>query len=184
MRKQHRSIARPFFSRDRMSDFDVFEAHTDAALSVISSLSSSRSPVEVQDLLSRYTLDSAAQSLFGEHVNSLGGTLPIPGQTSMSAKGSLTSDDFGAFVQAFEMAQQIIVSRTHKGYFWPALQLFKDDVQPHVDVIDKWIEPIISRVLSNKMQMRKAGLSFNVEQSTFLEYLAENTEGKHLVFHL
>lgn len=173
-------MARPFFSRERVSDFEVFGSHADAALSVISSLNSQGAPVEVQDLFARYTLDAAAESLFGEQLNSLKGDLPVPGQTSMSAKGSLTGDDFGAFAQAFETAQQIIVTRTHKGYFWPLLQLFKDDVQPHADVIDKWLEPIISRVLENKAQMRKAGLSSQVQQSTFLEYLADNTEGEFL----
>ncbi|KAH8105405.1 cytochrome P450 [Cristinia sonorae] len=179
--KVHRSMARPFFSRDRVTDFELFERHSDKALSVISSLASAKAPIEVQDLFARYTLDTAAEALFGERIDSMNGTLPVPGQTSMSAKGSLTTDDFGAFAQAFEMAQEVIVGRTHKGYFWPALQLFKDDVQPHMEVIDKWIEPIIARVLSNKAQMRKAGLSTKVEHSTFLEYLAENTEDPQVI---
>ncbi|TCD71088.1 hypothetical protein EIP91_000180 [Steccherinum ochraceum] len=179
--KAHRTLARPFFSRDRVTDFDVFESHTDAAISVVTSLSSSGAPIEVQDLFARYTLDAAAEALFGEKINSIHGSLPVPGKTSMGAKGSLGTDDFGAFAQAFEMAQEVIVGRTHQGYFWPAFQLFNDDLQPHVDVIDKWIEPMISRVLENKSQMRKAGLSSQVDQSTFLEYLAEHTEDPQVI---
>ncbi|THH32681.1 hypothetical protein EUX98_g1506 [Antrodiella citrinella] len=179
--KVHRAMARPFFSRDRVTDFEVFDRHADQALSVISSLASSQAPIEMQDLFARYTLDAAAEALFGEKIDSVNGTLPVPGQTSMSAKGSLTTDEFGAFAQAFEMAQQVIVTRTHEGYFWPAFQLLKDDIQPHVDVIDKWIEPIIARVLANKAQMRKAGLSSQIDSCTFLEYLAENTEDPEII---
>lgn len=95
----------------------------------------------------------------------------------MSAKGSATKDEFGDFVQSFEVAQEIVVRRSGKGYFWPITQLFKDDIQPHADVISKFLEPMISRVLRNKAQMKEAGIASSVEQSTFLDYLADNTEG-------
>ena len=86
-------------------------------------------------------------------------------------------DEFGSFAQAFEVSQEIIVERTRRGYYWPAFQLFKDDVEPHSKEIDDFLSPMITRVLENKRHMRKAGLTSSVEQSTFLEYLADNTDG-------
>ena len=170
-------MARPFFSRDRISDFEIFERYSDSALSIISSLTSADAPVEVQDLYARFTLDAASEALFGERLDTLHRDLPVPGKTTMGAKGSTTKGEFGDFVQSFEVAQEIVVRRSGKGYFWPITQLFKDDIQPHAEVISKFLEPMISRVLTNKAQMRKAGIVPTVDQSTFLDYLADNTEG-------
>lgn len=146
-------------------------------MSIISSLTDAGEPIEVQDLYARFTLDTASEALFGERLDTLHRALPIPGKSTMSAKGSATKDEFGDFVQSFEVAQEIVVRRSGKGYFWPATQLLKDDIEPHADVISKFLEPMISRVLRNKAQMKKAGIVPTVEQSTFLDYLADNTEG-------
>ncbi|KAI0076688.1 cytochrome P450 [Panus rudis PR-1116 ss-1] len=172
----HRNMARPFFARERISDMDLFGKYADSTLSIISSLTSGHAPIEVQDLYARFTLDTASEVLFGEKLNTLHGALPIPGQTGLSAKGSATNDEFGSFAQSFEKAQEIIIERTNRGYFWPIYQLFKDDVQPHAETIDRFLDPIISRVLLHKQQMRKAGIVSTVEHSTFLEYLTDNTE--------
>lgn len=171
-------MARPFFARDRIADFELFERYTESTLNIISSRISSHSAVDVQDLYARFTLDTASESLFGQRLDTLHGALPQPGQSSsLSGKSCTPMDEFGSFAQAFEVSQEIIVERTRRGYFWPAFQLFKDDVEPHAKVIDTFLEPMITRVLENKQQMRKAGMTSTVEHSTFLEYLADNTEG-------
>lgn len=174
--KLHRAMARPFFARDRISDFALFERYTEPTLSILSSKASSYEAVEIQDLYSRFTLDTAAEALFGENLDTLHGALPIPGQSCMSAKGSATNDEFGSFAQAFETSQEIIVGRTLKGYFWPATQLVKDDLEPQAKVIEKWLQPMITRVLSHRNDLRKAGMTSPIEESTFLDYLAEHTE--------
>lgn len=171
-------MARPFFAKDRISDFELFERYSDSTLSIIASRSSNQTPVEVQDLFARFTLDAASEALFGQTLDTLHGSLPQPGQKGgLSGKGSAPMDEFGAFAQAFEVSQEIIVERTRRGYYWPALQLFKDDVEPHSRVIDRFLKPMISKVLENQQHMKKAGLMSSVEQSTFLEYLADKTEG-------
>ena len=171
-------MARPFFAKDRISDFELFERYSDSTLSIIASRTSCQTAVEVQDLYSRFTLDAASEALFGQKLDTLHGSLPRPGQKGgLSGKGSAPMDEFGSFAQAFEVSQEIIVERTRRGYYWPAFQLFKDDVEPHSKEIDDFLSPMITRVLENKRHMRKAGLTSSVEQSTFLEYLADNTDG-------
>lgn len=75
---QHRALARPFFAKDRISDFDLFEKYAGSTLAILRSLSSRAAPVDVQDLYSRFSLDAAAEFLFGERLDTLHGAYPSP----------------------------------------------------------------------------------------------------------
>lgn len=86
--KMHRSMTRPFFSRDRISDYVTIGKHTDVALRVLSKLSSRSKAVDVQDLFARFTIDAAAEFLFGTQLNSLHAPLPEPGRSKLGPKGS------------------------------------------------------------------------------------------------
>ncbi|KAF7791588.1 hypothetical protein EIP86_002605 [Pleurotus ostreatoroseus] len=174
--KRHRALARPFFAKDRTSDFELFDKYTQSTLAVASQLSAAGVPIEVQDLFSRFSVDSAAEFLFGEHLDTLHGELPQADRARMSLKGSATGDNFGAFVNSFEACQQLTTQRARRGYFWPVHELFKDEMVPHADVISRFLEPIVDRALANRNSMKRAGIKTNTEQNTFLEYLADNTE--------
>lgn len=165
---QHRSMARPFFSRDRISNFEMFDRHATRAISIISSLESCNKPCEAQDLYARFTLDTASEFLFGKNLDTLSGSLPTPG--IMGAKGSATTDSWGSFVQAFEQVQQVISARRRLGYIWPLFEIFGDKTLPHVKIIRGFLDPIVNQVLMDK----KAEA---LGQQTFLEHLAENTDG-------
>src|ERR1700720_1527525 len=116
MGHQHRSMARPFFARERISDVVMFERHSARALTMISSLASSNQPCDAQDLYARFTLDTASEFLFGLNLNTLSSSLPVPGEGVIGAKGSITADSWGSFAQAFEEIQQIVTTRRRLGY--------------------------------------------------------------------
>jgi len=180
--KAHRALARPFFARDRITDFEIFERYAASTVTLMSLLSASNHPVEVQDMYARFTLDAASEFLFGKNVDTLSGQLPVPGQTHMSAKGSAVEDEFGSFAQAFEAVQVNILKRSRRGYFWPVYELLARDPQlAHMDVIKRWLDPLVDRVLENKSNMQKAGVKNPLDQSIFLEYLADNTEDRKVI---
>src|SRR4051812_35501938 len=77
-RRFHRSMTRPFFNRDRISDFEIFGRHTTHALAKLHSRLADGTPVDFQDLVARFTLDSATEFLFGANVHSLDAELPFP----------------------------------------------------------------------------------------------------------
>jgi hypothetical protein len=62
---QGRQIARPFFTKERISDFDVFEKTSGKTLNLIASRAAADAPIDIQDLLQRLTLDAAALFLWG-----------------------------------------------------------------------------------------------------------------------
>jgi len=174
--KTHRVLARPFFSRERFSDFDIFERNTARTLAILSSLSSTGLPCEAQDLYNRFSLDAASEFLFGRNLNTLSSTLPVPGKSTMGPKGSATHDTWGSFTQAFEAVQQIITSRARLGYFWPLFEVFGDKAAPHINAIRRWLDPIVSQAVEDKIRAREIGAS-PVEERYFLQHLAESTEG-------
>ncbi|KAF4588561.1 hypothetical protein EYR40_010114 [Pleurotus pulmonarius] len=63
MWKFHRSMTRPFFSRDRISHFDLFDRHADAVIAKIKERARAGIAMDFQDLMGRFTLDSATEFL-------------------------------------------------------------------------------------------------------------------------
>ncbi|KAJ7487238.1 cytochrome P450 monooxygenase CYP63 [Mycena galericulata] len=181
MWKMHRNVARPFFARERISDFEIFETYTRRTLNLVSSLSAAGLPCEAQDMFSRLTLDAASEFLFGTDLNTLGASLPVAGQTQMGPKGSATDDSWGAFAKAFEMAQQIITDRGRMGYLWPLFELFKDKNEDNATIIQAWLDPLVRQAVEDKQKAQKAGIESPVADKTFLQHLADSTDDSILI---
>ncbi|KAG6853804.1 hypothetical protein C0991_001254 [Blastosporella zonata] len=177
----HRNMTRPFFARDRISDFDIFERNTARTLSLLSSSSSSGKPSEAQDLYARFTIDAASEFLFGANLDTLSGDLPIAGVTPMGPKGSATRDAWGSFTGAFEMAQQIVTGRTRIGWLWPLFEMFGDKSEPYVQTIRSWLDPLVRRTLDNHATMKKAGVDSPIADKTFVEHLVDSTSDPILI---
>ncbi|KAG6908239.1 hypothetical protein DXG01_005632 [Tephrocybe rancida] len=179
--KMHRSMTRPFFARERISDFEIFERHTSRTLSLLSSISSSGQPSEAQDLYARFTIDAASEFLFGSNLDTLSGDLPIPGVTAMGPKGSATRDAWGSFTGAFEMAQMIISGRTRIGWLWPLFEMFGDKSEPYVKIIRAWLDPLVRRTLDEHEIVKKAGVESSISDKTFLQHLVDGTSDPVLI---
>ena len=80
MWKFHRSMTRPFFTRDRISHFNIFDRHAEDVIAQMKSRLRAGFLVDFQAYLctfiffhltlSRSTLDSATEFLFGECIHS------------------------------------------------------------------------------------------------------------------
>ncbi|KAF9004996.1 cytochrome P450 monooxygenase CYP63 [Cyathus striatus] len=178
--KMHRAIARPFFARDRILDFQIFETYGSRTISILSSLSTSNRACDVQDLYSRFTLDAASEFLFGKNLNTLSASLPDPGQTAMGPKGSATTDAWGTFAYAFEMCQQNVTTRARIGHLWPLFELFRDRNEPHVKVIRRWIDPLVQHSLDEKARLSHSTTT-PLEEKNFLQHLAQNIDDPKVI---
>ena len=128
--KFHRGITRPFFSRDRISDFDVFERHSRKALDVMAQRLATGHTVDFQDLVSRFTLDSATEFLFGYDINSSGAGLPYPEYAKERNTETFTKHPSNVFVKAFAEGQELTVHRYRAGSAWRLVEFFSDSVNP------------------------------------------------------
>jgi hypothetical protein len=176
---QHRSLARPFFTRNRISDFELFERYASRTLDVLSSMAFRNEPCDVQDIFARFTIDAASHFLFGQNLDTLSKRLPAPSSGSQSDRGSATDDSWGSFAQAFEAVQRIITMRGRTGSIWPVFELFEDKTAPHVDIIKRWLDPLVKQTLERKAAAQKSGHWSTMEEKTFLEHLADSTEGMY-----
>ncbi|KAF8646030.1 hypothetical protein AX16_007455 [Volvariella volvacea WC 439] len=179
--KLHRSIARPFFARERISDFDVFEKYTSRTLNILSSTARMGEACEAQDLYSRFSLDAASEFLFGQNLDTLSASRPIPGKTALGPKGSATDDSWGAFTLAFESAQQNITTRARIGRLWPLLELFGDKNVPHAKVIREWVDPLVQQAMLDYANHKAAGVTSPLSDKNFLQHLVESTEDPVLI---
>lgn len=140
-------------------------------------MAASNQPCDVQDLYARFTIDAASEFLFGKNLDTLSQQLPTPGSANVGERGSSTDDAWGTFVKAFEAVQKIITDRARTGTIWPIFELLNDKTAPHVDTIRQWVDPLVRQTLDEKAASKQAGINGNLEEKTFLQHLADSTEG-------
>jgi len=140
-------------------------------------MATANQPCDVQDLYARFTIDAASEFLFGINLDTLSGQLPTAGSVTLGQRGSSTDDAWGTFVKAFEAVQHIITVRARTGVIWPVFELFDDKTAPYVDTIKQWIDPLIRQTLDEKAASKQGSINGNSEEKTFLQHLADSTEG-------
>ncbi|CAE6378065.1 unnamed protein product [Rhizoctonia solani] len=166
MWKFHRNMTRPYFSRERITHFELFARHSDAA---IAKLLAHPEAVDFQDLVSRFTMDSASEFLLGINVKSLEEPLPLPHKTETEAN---------KFALAFSSVQARAVIRFTYGALWPYMELFSDTTRKDMRVIDAFIQPILETKLDLK---KKGGLEKDEEKETLIDHLVKFTDDKNLI---
>ena len=117
--------------------------------------------LDLEDLVARFTVDTASEFLFGENLNTL----------------SYADDGFGSFTNAFMGIQAQVCKRNMLGNFWPLLELFEDKSERHKKVIRGWVDPLVARAVQIQKEMKEKGQTADPNDCTFLEYLATKTQG-------
>ncbi|KAI0779175.1 cytochrome P450 monooxygenase pc-2 [Irpex lacteus] len=183
MWKFHRTMTRPFFTKDRISHFELFERHAgnfvDHAIAKIKERNRDGYSIDFQDLIARFTLDSATEFLFGACVHSLETTLPYPWNAPPHLKVR-SSSPAEAFARAFAEAQDIISTRTRIGPIWPFYELLKDKSAEPMRVVDDYLVPILEMAVEKHKEAKKAGLEQRPEEisdnETLLDHLVKYTD--------
>ncbi|OCH88052.1 cytochrome P450 monooxygenase CYP63 [Obba rivulosa] len=174
--KHNRAMLRPFFHRERISDLHIIDECAEQTLSILTSASQTNNVIDVQDLYSRFSLDSGADFLLGLKPKSLCARRPVPFQARLGAKGAATDDEFGTFAHAFDHIQIAISQRSSKGIFWPLHEMFRDHTFADAEIIKQWIIPRVNEALLEKAKRREATSLQNHEERTLLDTLTEETE--------
>ncbi|KAJ7075004.1 cytochrome P450 monooxygenase CYP63 [Mycena belliarum] len=186
--KTGRAIARPFFARERISDFQIFERTATSALDLIAQRSRDVLPIDIQDLLSRFSLDSASEFLFGMKLGTLSQPLTVPGKVKLGPKGSIPIEKatkFDEFTEAFENVAVIITRRGTQGDTWPLLELFGDKTEDSIATIMNWMDPVVGRAVAEKEKRKSAGVDTAEKEDVFLDFLASKTDDvEHIRYEL
>ena len=224
-------MTRPFFSRDRISHFELFDrhagkptAHSDAlpyygvtslsrrgsagqderthsrrlrhrfpGMHNFSSTISTYQQSRAQDLVSRFTLDSATEFLFGACVHSLRSTLPFPHNVSASSPFAATAASLPekmleqpeAFASAFAKAEHLCAERATQGKLWPLWEMRKDKSRQYTSVVDAYLHPILEEALAKKARREREENAKRAEEAddiedgeTLLDHLVKYTSGE------
>ncbi|GBE87187.1 cytochrom P450 [Sparassis latifolia] len=174
MWKFHRAMTRPFFSRDRIRHFEIFDRHVDDAFKQMRARLSEGYAVDWQDLVSRFTMDSATEFLFGQDVRSLSAGLPYPPTSPLSQQRAHPSDRFS---RSFFGAQLQSALRSRFLGIWPLFEFWEDQVKKHVVAIDDFIKPVLENALREKDQKKDQG----VDDTTLLEHLVNLTDDSQII---
>ncbi|KAK0214455.1 cytochrome P450 [Armillaria fumosa] len=176
MWKFHRTMTRPLFNKNRISDFDNFERHAVSTIALIKERLREGYPVNFQDAVARFTLDSSTEYLFGKDVNSISAGLPYP---AGSGNERVVKHPSHVFVKAFAKAQEQVVVRFHRGQFWPLCEFWVDEVKPLRQVVDDFMQPTLVEALDRKARGVKHEKDF--ESMSLLDCLVESTDDKKIV---
>ncbi|KAG1740348.1 cytochrome P450 [Suillus lakei] len=176
--KFHRSMTRPFFNKDRVSDFDIFEMHADDAIGQIKTRLKEGYPVDFQDMISRFTMDSATEFLLGKDVCSLSAGLVYPPSSPLSKDPAVLHHPANQFAHAFHEAQVFSALRGTVGAFWRMSEFWEDKVKKHMKVCHSFIDPILTVALEKKKALdNDRSLTSNAQDK-------EVQEGDTLLDHL
>nr|BAL05110.1 cytochrome P450 [Phanerodontia chrysosporium] len=181
MWKFHRTMTRPFFTRERISHFDLFDRHADDAMAKMKARFAEGYAVDFQDLISRFTLDSATEFLFGQCVDSLASVLPYPHNAPahlQTASASAAED----FARAFAEAQTVLNFRIRMGWLWPWFELFGSRTKAPMAVVDAFLDPILKAAVerADKIKHENGGKVPEAkeeidEDETLLDHLVKYT---------
>ncbi|KAG7440388.1 cytochrome P450 monooxygenase pc-3 [Guyanagaster necrorhizus] len=181
--KFHRTMTRPLFSKDRISDFENFEKHATSTISQIKSRLREGYPVNFQDIVARFTLDSATEYLFGKDVNTISAGLPYPAGSPLADNPHFVNHPSNAFLDAFAAAQEKSAIRLQTGKYWPLFEFWADAVKPLRQVVNEFVEPLLVEALNikargdNPVEDKK---DFD-EGVSLLTRLVENTDDTKLI---
>ncbi|KAF8577266.1 CYP63 cytochrome P450 monooxygenase-like protein [Ramaria rubella] len=167
----HRKLTRPFFARERVTDFGIFDTKASIAIQKMQERFDQGQAIDFQDICSRFTIDSACEFLLNASIHSLQDPLPRSGEDF-----SDIATPSNRFARAFANAQISISKRARIGVAWPLFEIFKDRTADDMKEVRGFIEPIVREA----MRKRANGFESKRDES-LLQHLLDVTENMTLI---
>ena len=176
-------MTRPFFAKDRVSHFDIFEKYAQEAIHRMKIRLREGYPVDFQDVASRFTLDSVTEFLFGKEVRTLSTGIVYPPSSPLSKDPVFLNHPANRFIRVFQESQVATAHHTNYGSSWYFTEFWKNTVEEHMKVCFEFIDPIIADTLAQKREKGYVGLGAQdtmkevKEEEMLLGHLVNFTEG-------
>ncbi|KAL1747386.1 cytochrome P450 [Schizophyllum fasciatum] len=184
MWKFHRTMTRPFFNKEKIAHFDNFDRHADDIIRQAKKRLTEGHPIDFQDMVSRFTLDSATEFLFGHDVNSAGAGLPYPPGTALADSPEFLNHPSNRFVHAFAEGQDMTAMRSRAGAAWRMLEFWKDQVKPCRDVVNDFVREILADPARPKedIEAKEGAPETKVrEDDSLLDHLLKFTQDRNIL---
>ncbi|KAJ7063921.1 cytochrome P450 monooxygenase pc-1 [Mycena amicta] len=178
MWKFHRGMTRPFFNKERVSHFDTIDTHAELVVSTLKSRSRAGHAIDFQDLIGRFTMDSATETLFGTCVDSLKGSIPYAHNATANAVHADSREN--TFVQAFNDAMEGVAVRDGRNFLWPLWEIWKEGTHDAMQVVNAFLDPIIEAAVERKRIADAMGGEKREAQNLLDELLNSTSDPKIL----
>ncbi|KAF7362664.1 Cytochrome P450 [Mycena venus] len=146
----HRQMTRPFFHRERISDFDLFDHNAANAIAQFKKRLREGYAADFQDMVARFTMDTATSFLFGQDVHSLDAGLPYPYNVPADIVTMPAAHPASAFATAFQDAQMATALRSRLGEHWRLLEFWTDKLEAPISVVRGFLDPILKEAVAKK----------------------------------
>ncbi|KAG8984754.1 hypothetical protein FRB93_006332 [Tulasnella sp. JGI-2019a] len=169
-----RANARPYFSRNRVSDFEAISKNSEKVVALMRGKALTGEPFDVQDIFERFTMDTAGEFLFGDgELNTLNHPLRLPRSKDTL---SVIPKDYGGFVNAYTEGNRRVLERySFPPLYWTVRDLFHDQMTAPTEAIAEYLGPLVVKALELKKQ-RLVDQEKVVQEVSYLEHLAASTE--------
>jgi len=158
-----------------MTDLEIISKQADIAIDI---LCKATEPLDIQDLVARFTVDASFGFMFGRELETLKGSLPRAGHAELGARGTKTNDEFGVFIQAVDEVQ----AQSHKRFtshpLWMIEELFTDQMKRPMAIVHNYVEARVDEVFEECAALREKGVAIDPEQATMAQYMAEHMPGE------
>ncbi len=161
--------------------------HAEHALNKVAARLREGVPVDWQDIVSRFTMDSATEFLFGKDVCSLDAPIPYPSTYQRTANALADCDRTAVhpadqFVNAFQAGQEATAMRSRFLQSWPLFEFWGDKVEKQLGAVHRFIDPIVEGALRRKAERQRVGEDVIEKEvrddETLLEHLVKLTDGR------
>jgi hypothetical protein len=150
-------------------------------MSVYTYFSTSRRTRDLQDVISRFTLDSATEFLFGKCVHSLSADLVYPYNLTPVGNSVTNPKIADDFARAFADAQYPASQRACRSWLWPLFELWGDKTVEPMKIVNAYIEPILKDAIERAKTAavhREKPTPESSDEETLLNYLVRLTTGR------
>ncbi|KAF8307680.1 cytochrome P450 [Clavulina sp. PMI_390] len=160
--KSHRSMTKPFFARDRVRDFEIFERHSTDLITIMKNSFEKHIPMDMQACV--YSLHDPMRLPGGEYATA----------SSMPRKTSIATPESSAFVPAYTQTMEEMSARLYMGKHWPLLNIKKDRMTESMSKVYAYIDPMIMAALERRNALPKDHEG-DQEHMTFLDHVVRET---------
>jgi len=171
-----------------VSDHRAFDNYSNKTLALFRQKADADEACDVQDLFSRFTLDTSGEFLFNtKEINSL--DLPLPPPRNLSTTESPQQDTqtkalYEKFAEGLEEAQKNSMKRRASGFKWFFTEFFKDSQVEPVAAIRAWLDPLVAAALDRESKRKEVGGPLPIddaENGTFIDHLAATSNDPKLL---
>lgn len=170
-RHTSRTLLRPQFSRNQISDLELEETHVQNLFTVLPKEADSwTAEVDLAPLFFHLTMDTSTEFLFGESVGAQLGDNAVFGGASLSSSSREQKVDWSRFVEAFDRAN---LTATMRNRFMDMYWVYHPSTwSKDCKVVRDFADHYVQRALARHSEGEKEQLS---ERYVFLDELVKET---------